>query len=118
MKESPFPSELDIVIPVQNSEVSGFEETQKKIAFLCDAMKQLLLEKNKRYGNSILSPLRIFSKKDRDDSDLPARIDDKLSRIRNSEKYRFNDIVDLIGYLFLLLVDLGAEKEDILQFID
>ena len=114
----PVSSELDVGIQAQKTDVSGFEETQKKIAFLCDAMKQLLLEKNKRYGNSILSPLRIFSKKDRDDSDLPARIDDKLSRIRNSEKYRFNDIVDLIGYLFLLLVDLGAEKEDILQFID
>lgn len=113
-----FGSELDIGSQTQKSDVSDFEETQEKIASLCDAMKQLLLEKNKRYGNSILSPLRIFSKKDREDSDLPARIDDKLSRIRNSEEYRFNDIADLIGYLFLLLVDLGAEKEDILQFID
>lgn len=93
-------------------------ETQKKINRILGAMTQLLITKNSRYGNSILDPMRVFCKKDKEESDIPARLDDKLSRIKNSDKIRINDVTDLIGYLVLLLIQLGCTETDILNQID
>lgn len=72
----------------------------------CDVIKNLLLEKNKFYGNSAMQPLQVFSGLGAI-ALIDARIDDKLSRIRN---LRVKDItmadgedtiMDLIGYLVL-----------------
>lgn len=93
-------------------------ESQKDIGEVVDGIKETLLTKNARYGNSILSPLRIFSKKAPTETDIPARLDDKLSRIKNSSQLRVNDIADLIGYSILLLVQMGVTKQDILDLID
>lgn len=80
-----------------------FEET---ITELCNNMAKFLIAKNTKYGNSALEPLQIFSHSSSGDQ-LNNRIDDKLSRIKNSEGPRKNDIVDLIGYLHLKLIDEG-----------
>lgn len=93
-------------------------ESQKDIGEIVDGIKETLLTKNARYGNSILSPLRIFSKKASTETDIPARLDDKLSRIKNSQQLRVNDIADLIGYSVLLLVQMGVKKQDLLDLID
>ena len=93
-------------------------ESQKDIGEVVDGIKETLLTKNARYGNSILSPLRIFSKKASTETDIPARLDDKLSRIKNSTLIRVNDVADLIGYSVLLLVEMGVTKQDILDLID
>lgn len=93
-------------------------ETQAKISKILGAITRLLLTKNSRYGNSILDPIRVFCKKDKEESDIPARLDDKLSRIKNSDKLRINDVTDLIGYLVLLLIQLGCTETDILKQID
>lgn len=93
-------------------------ETQEKIDSILGAITQLLKVKNSRYGNSILSPMRVFCKKDKEESDIPARLDDKLSRIKNSTTIRVNDVADLIGYSVLLLVEMGVTKQDILDLID
>lgn len=76
------------------------EEVSQKIIEECRKIAEILVAKNKAYGNSATDPLRIFSKADRIEQ-LNVRIDDKLSRI-----YRGNDItedaeLDLIGYLIL-----------------
>lgn len=64
----------------------------------------LLLKKNISYGDSALSPLRLFSKADVEEQ-LLVRIDDKLSRLKNNQKFLGdNDVDDLIGYLILLKV--------------
>lgn len=78
---------------------------QKLIEEECDAIKGLLLEKNRKYGNSALEPLRVFSKLDAQ-AQILARIDDKLSRIRTSglEGPDEDTVQDLIGYLILLRV--------------
>jgi len=70
----------------------------------------LLLEKNKAYGDSALSPIRIFSKLE-SSSAIKVRIDDKLSRIQNVgiTDETEDSVRDLIGYLVLLLV--AIEKE-------
>jgi len=82
------------------------ETAQEGIEKVCNGMARLLSEKNKRYGNSALEPLRVFSRADAADG-IMVRLDDKLSRIRNSDKLRKNDISDLIGYLVLLCIAQG-----------
>jgi hypothetical protein len=55
-------------------------------------------EKDKRYGNSALKPLDIFAKH----HSYGTRIDEKLARIKHSDKLRKNDVADIIGGLMLL----------------
>ena len=77
-------------------------ETLEKVI---DGVKEFLLEKNKRYGNSALEPLVIFTKHkngNRAKDGILERIDDKLSRIKNADNLRKNDTADIIGYLLLL----------------
>ena len=80
------------------------EQTQIDIATTCDAIKALLLEKNRKYGDSALNPVRIFSQSDSMEQ-IRVRIDDKLSRLRNQQADEDEDVIDdLIGYLVLLKV--------------
>jgi hypothetical protein len=74
---------------------------QQFIAETCDEVKNLLLEKNRKYGNSALEPCRIFSKADSIEQ-INVRIDDKLNRILNRQNDEDEDVeLDLIGYLVL-----------------
>ena len=76
-------------------------QTQIDICTVCDEIKALLLEKNKRYGDSAINPVRIFSKCDPTEAIL-VRMDDKLSRIRNMPIEDAEDAyLDLLGYLVL-----------------
>ena len=87
--------------------------TQYTIANVCDNIKNMLIDKNKSYGDSALDPIRIFSKANSDEQ-IKIRIDDKLSRIsRGSEFYGDNDLDDLIGYLILLKVSKVYNKEEL-----
>ena len=94
-------------------------DNQKQITELCNAMRDLLLEKNIRYGDAALSPLQIFSKNNAANS-IAVRLDDKLSRIKNRKDAdpKTNDVCDIIGYCFLLLISMNVSKEDILKLID
>jgi hypothetical protein len=75
------------------------------------SIKELLLEKNEKYGNSALEPLGVFSHLSAKEG-LLVRIDDKLKRIKNGslEKDDEDVINDLIGYLVLLKIYTNAEK--------
>lgn len=91
-----------------------FIDTQTHIAIVCDEIKQLLLEKNKKYGDSALNPNRIFSKASSVEQ-LLVRIDDKLNRIQKGAGLLASDedvIQDLIGYLVLLKIALSRTTED------
>jgi hypothetical protein len=67
----------------------------------CDKIKEMLLEKNRKYGNSALDPKRIFSNADPIEQ-INVRIDDKLSRIASGQSDDTEDAeLDLIGYLIL-----------------
>jgi hypothetical protein len=84
--------------------MSKVEQTQIDIATTCDVIKALLLEKNRKYGDSALNPVRIFSQSDSMEQ-IRVRIDDKLSRLRNQQSDEDEDVIDdLIGYLVLLKV--------------
>ena len=81
------------------------EESQQSIVATCEEIKQLLLEKNAKYGNSVHNPRRIFSRAS-PEAAIKVRIDDKLARIEQSGgKLTDTDedtLKDLIGYLILL----------------
>lgn len=68
-------------------------------------IKDLLISKNKKYGNSALEPLGVFSKLNPEQA-LFVRIDDKLKRIKNGSLDKDDEDVinDLIGYLVLLKI--------------
>lgn len=81
------------------------------IAEVCDEIKNLLLTKNRKYGNSALSPVRIFSKTS-DLEQFNVRIDDKLSRIANAQSDEDEDPeLDLIGYLILKRVKMRQDVD-------
>ena len=94
-------------------------DTQDKIIEITVAMRDLLLYKNEKYGDSALHPKRIFHKGNAVSSIL-IRLDDKLSRVmeNNDQLPRINDVADIIGYCTLLLVGMGAKKEDIEKLMD
>lgn len=96
------------IIKVYNcSQEPNFSEIQDMISNECDFVKDLLLSKNRKYGNSALNPKRIFSKADPIEQ-INVRIDDKLSRQASSQYDEDEDItLDLIGYLILRRI---AEK--------
>jgi hypothetical protein len=68
-------------------------------------IRELLISKNLKYGNSALEPLGVFSQLSAKEG-LLVRIDDKLKRIKNGslEKDDEDVINDLIGYLVLLKI--------------
>ena len=81
-------------------------EVSAEIVAVCDGIKALLLEKNKKYGNSALDQKRVFSRADPVEQ-LKVRIDDKLSRIATMGCDAVLDedtVQDLIGYLVLLRI--------------
>lgn len=107
--------DIDFKYPPLYSET--LTESQKKIVEICDAIKDLLLYKNKKYGDSALHPNNIFYKGDSTNS-IKIRLDDKVGRIKNCEETRVNDVSDLIGYSVLLLASMNVTKDDIAKFKD
>jgi hypothetical protein len=87
------------------------EKTKADIIATVDGIKQLLLEKNERYGDSALEPLRLFSRASPIEQ-LLIRIDDKLSRIRQTGISAKDEdtLLDLIGYQVLLLIAVKRGK--------
>ena len=93
--------------------------TQQKIKDILSGMTDLLLYKNKKYGDSAVNPKKIFYKGDSTNSIL-IRLDDKIGRVMSNteEKPRVNDVADIIGYCTLLLVSMRITSEDLKKFMD
>ena len=94
--------------------MNSLKDTQERIKKICNEIEKVLLEKNKRYGNSATEPINIFSSADAKFG-IRQRLDDKLKRIKTStkklEELRKNDVFDIIGYLILY-----CEAEDWISF--
>ena len=113
---------IDFVTTLDNEKVvktsthgvssKSLTESQMKIVEICDSMKDLLLYKNQKYGDSALNPNNIFYKGDSTNS-IKIRLDDKIGRIKNCEEIRVNDVCDIIGYCTLLLVSMDVSKNEI-----
>jgi hypothetical protein len=70
-----------------------------------EQIQKMLIDKNRKYGNSALEPLGVFSQLSAKEG-LLIRIDDKLKRIKNGSLQKDDEDVvnDLIGYLILLKI--------------
>ena len=77
--------------------------TENMIDELFDNFKDLLKHKNRKYGDSALNPIAVFSKIGAEHQ-ICNRLDDKISRIKNSNELRKNDVADIFGYIALLLI--------------
>ena len=79
-------------------------KTEAVICNICEDIADFLIEKNRKYGNSAINPVRVFSTAS-DIEQLNVRMDDKLSRIRTSKPEDQEDArLDLVGYLILDMV--------------
>ena len=99
---------LPVQSSIQNVEIKNnlTTPTQLKIIQMLDRIESLLIEKNRKYGDSALTPTRVFSQASTIEQ-LKVRIDDKLSRIRSNQYDEDEDvIIDLIGYLVLYMISL------------
>jgi len=88
--------------------------SQRDIEVTIDEIRDLLVMKNNAYGNSALEPINVFSKGNAVES-LCARIDDKLSRIKNTGLNDLTEdtLLDLSGYMVLLIIAKRNEKRNI-----
>jgi hypothetical protein len=86
-------------------------EFANKVSSYLLEIRELLITKNLKYGNSALEPLGVFSKLSAKEG-LLVRIDDKLKRIKNGslEKDDEDVINDLVGYLVLLKIQTQEER--------
>lgn len=90
---------------------SNEADVQGEIHKVVMGLRDFLIEKNKRYGNSALQPNTVFSTHLGDPNpavnNILVRLDDKISRIQNADMLRKNDIIDMLGYLVLLTIAKG-----------
>jgi len=112
-------SAMNLADQMSKSPWGDLPPTQQKIHEIMGAMKDLLLYKNQKYGDSAINPKKIFYKGDSTNSIL-IRLDDKIGRVMSNteEKPRINDVCDIIGYCTLLLISMGVTAEDIAKFKD
>ena len=87
---------------MENYFKSSLEKVLKEVS-------SVLIEKNNKYGDSALNPIRVFSNQSSIEQ-LKVRIDDKLKRIQNQSDDEDEDVIlDLIGYLVLLRIALSKK---------
>lgn len=84
------------------------DQVQAEIIRECEELKELLLAKNREYGNAALEPIGVFSGLTAEEQ-IKVRIDDKLKRIQtiksmDSTKFHEDTCLDLLGYLILMRV--------------
>ena len=91
--------------------------TKNDIVRVCDNTKNLLIKKNKAYGDSALEPLGIFGNGDAVVS-LGARMDDKLMRLKSlgMGKDSVDTLYDLHGYITLLII--AIERKEHIDSMD
>lgn len=96
-----------------NIDSEELNQSQQLIVDKCAEMASLLVSKNRKYGDSALNPVRIFSRSDALEQ-IRVRIDDKINRIKNEQSDEDEDVYkDLAGYFILYLVarDMLTKKE-------
>lgn len=76
-------------------------EFEKDLDSVLNDIRSLLVEKNRKYGDAVLNPKRVFSRADIMEQ-INVRIDDKISRIMNRQDDDAEDAeTDLLGYLLI-----------------
>lgn len=78
-------------------------------------VEQMLLAKNRKYGDAALAPLRILSKSSPSEQ-IRIRMDDKLSRLMSGQNDEDEDVMkDLLGYLLLDQIAKYREQTGLMQ---
>jgi len=86
------------------------ENVQRLIRVVCNEVCEMLLQKNRSYGNSAIDPVRIFSRASPREQ-IRVRIDDKLSRMaRGTGEMNEDTEFDMLGYLILDQVAARIER--------
>ena len=88
--------------------------TKDNIKRKCQMLEDLLVRKNDAYGDSALDPLGVFSSASAS-SGIKIRLDDKLKRIANAGLVEDTEdtLVDIAGYIILLIIAKENESNDI-----
>jgi hypothetical protein len=92
-------------------EVFQVKDFEQEVTAVLWGIGEMLKKKNAAYGDSALSPVRIFSKADPVEQIL-VRIDDKLSRLARGHAAGEDVEDDLMGYLVLLKVAKMRRKRE------
>lgn len=79
--------------------------TEADIREACEEIANMLIGKNRSYGDSALNPKHVFSRLSAVEG-IQARIDDKLARLMQGNLKAFGEDpeLDLMGYLILLRI--------------
>jgi len=89
--------------------MGGAKSFKEEVYEITNALAEMLISKNVKYGSSALEPKRIFSKASPVEQIL-VRLDDKLSRMANDNANEDEDILeDLLGYIVLLKIAKGKK---------
>lgn len=80
------------------------EETIKEISEICDWVKATLIQRNKTYGDSFMSPINIYARVTPLQS-MEVMNDIKLSRLANGAEAvsQIDTVLDVMGYAVLLI---------------
>ena len=85
---------------------------EHEVSLITNEIREILIRKNLSYGDSVLNPIRVFSKSPTDEQ-INVRLDDKLSRIARGEEYPGDDtLIDIVGYLVMKII---KHRRDTLQ---
>lgn len=89
------------VVPTKTEAQSRFCDD---VTAVCQELSAMLIDKNRKYGDSALNPVRVFSKAGAMEQ-IRVQLDDKLSRLNSGQADDTEDVEwDLMGYLVLLRV--------------
>lgn len=72
----------------------------------------MLVAKNSAYGDSALNPIRVFSRADAGEQ-IRVRLDDKVSRLMRGDAAGEDVLLDLVGYVVLLLIHERSKGEGV-----
>ena len=98
--------QLEKIVTEMRAKVPVSPSFQQQVHEILAEIEKLLVDKNRKYGNSALEPKRVFSKASAVEQ-IKVRLDDKLSRIANQQNDEDEDVVtDIIGYLVILKIAL------------
>lgn len=110
-------AQIDCAEP-EEIEIEEENQTQHDIRLFTTLLRDMLLKKNRKYGDAALSPMRVFSDLSPIEM-IKVRMDDKLSRIQNGAADEDEDpIFDLAGYLILMLIARQRESRETLRSSD
>ena len=112
--EEPHSPSADVGLPLLPAYTGGSTQSRfaEEVEAELRAIADMLIEKNRKYGDSALSPKRVFSKAGAAEQ-IRVRIDDKLSRMANQQSDEDEDVVkDLIGYLVLLRIATKRDRQN------